>query len=213
MSVYDEDAAGWPSPLCLENPQRVDGDGLTVFYDVARDEDWLKLAGGRFYLPKEFHAFVDKPELPKCQLAIRVTPTGPACVRLTLVSSDEQPLTATRIRIPLGELVEEATVLAASHGEARYDPQEFLSSLTAAMTPAPGKLLPRERLEEAADVYRYALRLGQPPTNAVAEALNVSRSTAGRYVVRARRAGLLGPAVPGRAGEEQPPAGEEKDVG
>ena len=83
------------------------------------------------------------------------------------------------------------------------DPEAVLRELTPTGLPRaePGKRLPDELLEEVARVYRYALGRGWPPTNAVKKALNVSRPTAGRYVVRARRAGLLGPARPGVAGE------------
>jgi hypothetical protein len=59
-----------------------------------------------------------------------------------------------------------------------------------------------ELLANVAELYREAARVGQAPTQAVADTLGVPRSTAGRYVVRARREGHLGPA-PGRriAGE------------
>ena len=53
-----------------------------------------------------------------------------------------------------------------------------------------------------ADRYRYALRVSpDKPTEAIAEAFDVSRSTAGRWLVEARKRGLLAPATPGRAGE------------
>ncbi|PRY24062.1 hypothetical protein [Pseudosporangium ferrugineum] len=59
----------------------------------------------------------------------------------------------------------------------------------------------RELLEQVAQVYRAAFRDGQPPTQAVAETFHVSHSTAGRWVVEARKAGALGPATGTRPGE------------
>ena len=66
---------------------------------------------------------------------------------------------------------------------------------------APRRPLSSERLQEVADVYRRAFAKGQHPTEAVRVEFEVSRSTASRWVKRARQEGLLGPAVPRRAGE------------
>jgi transposase len=49
-------------------------------------------------------------------------------------------------------------------------------------------------LARVAEVYREAHALGSNPTRTVAQRLGVARSTAGRYVVQARRQGHLGPA-------------------
>ena len=58
-----------------------------------------------------------------------------------------------------------------------------------------------KRLAWVARTYRRAYAVGDPPKQAVAEGLGVSSATAGRWISRARRAGLLGPAEgPGRAG-------------
>jgi transposase len=48
-------------------------------------------------------------------------------------------------------------------------------------------------------VYRIAHAAGRPPAQAVAEVMGVPRSTAGRWIMRARRAGLLPPTSPGKA--------------
>lgn len=48
-----------------------------------------------------------------------------------------------------------------------------------------------ETLQQVARIYRLALLLGDAPTNAVASALGVPRSTAGRWVTRARDRGFL----------------------
>ena len=156
---------------------------------------------------------VERPTLPpRCQLRIGITAKGPSCLRLTLNGSVAEPLTAAGIRLPLRELVDEVVDQAALLGEERLptkaEREAFGGELAATFPRAePGKRLPDELLEEVARVYRYALQRGLPPTEAVKEALDVSRSTAGRYVVRARRAGLLGRASPGVAGELEPKGG------
>jgi hypothetical protein len=55
------------------------------------------------------------------------------------------------------------------------------------------------RLKEAAEVYREALRYREPPTKAVAEHFDISHGGASNLVSRARAAGLLPPTSPGVA--------------
>jgi hypothetical protein len=59
----------------------------------------------------------------------------------------------------------------------------------------------RRALEWVAYLYRVAVLMGEPPTKAVESALQLPRSTAGRWVAQARQEGHLGPAEgPGKAG-------------
>jgi len=60
-----------------------------------------------------------------------------------------------------------------------------------------------DELRKVRDVYRAAHAARKPPTAEVARELNVSRSTAGRYVQRAREKGFLGPTRPCVAGEQE----------
>lgn len=71
---------------------------------------------------------------------------------------------------------------------------------SAAREPRVG-LLNDETLDEVADVYRRAHARHQPPTRAVMDEWHVSRSTASRWIRRAREAGRLGAARPRVAGE------------
>jgi hypothetical protein len=64
--------------------------------------------------------------------------------------------------------------------------------------PGRGRRTADERLERVAEIYLGALAEGRPPVNAVAEDLPASRSTAGRLVGQARRAGLLTQTTRGR---------------
>jgi hypothetical protein len=56
-------------------------------------------------------------------------------------------------------------------------------------------------LTEVAEVYRAALIVGEPPTEAVAKHFNKSHSTAARWVMSARHGGHLGPALGPTGGE------------
>lgn len=56
-----------------------------------------------------------------------------------------------------------------------------------------------DQLATVAKVYREAMDAGDPPTLAVAGAYGVARSTAARWIQRARKGGFLGPARPGAA--------------
>jgi Mn-dependent DtxR family transcriptional regulator len=70
-----------------------------------------------------------------------------------------------------------------------------------------GDLLPAwdvgDPLEEVALTYRLAHAAGEPPTKAVMERLDISRSSASRGVAKAREKGLLGPAMERKAGEKR----------
>jgi hypothetical protein len=58
-----------------------------------------------------------------------------------------------------------------------------------------------EALQRVAAVYRMAHLMGLPPTESVAQDLDLPRSTAGRWVSMARQRGFLGKAEPRKAGE------------
>jgi hypothetical protein len=58
-----------------------------------------------------------------------------------------------------------------------------------------------ELLARVASVYREAIEEDKPPKKAVAAALNVAESTAGRYIGEARKKGHLRPTAPGKKGE------------
>ena len=57
--------------------------------------------------------------------------------------------------------------------------------------------------EHVAVIYRIAYACSRPPTQAVAEAFDVSRATAGRWIADARDQGFLGPAIERQAGERK----------
>jgi hypothetical protein len=65
-----------------------------------------------------------------------------------------------------------------------------------------------ETLRAVAQIYRVALLAGDAPTQAVAERLGVPRSTAGRWVTRARDRGFLTVVDPRASRTEGRPDGE-----
>jgi hypothetical protein len=200
------DTVTWPSAFSFGKSERLASIGWAL---VAYDSDGDRVHLGRYSLPALFEALVFKPDLPRCQLRIGIKSTGPACLRLTLVGSVPDPLTGARIRIPLDSLVREiATQIASAPAPGPSDTWEgfvqgFEAELANLARPERGKRISDEFLRQVADVYRYALGRGLAPTAAVGEAFNYSRSTAGRWIVEARRRGLLGPAIRGRAGEKE----------
>jgi hypothetical protein len=70
-----------------------------------------------------------------------------------------------------------------------------------ARRPRRGSPVTDEHLTQVAELYRAAFERGDPPTQTIADTMHVARSTAARWVGLARKRGLLGASLPGRAGE------------
>ncbi len=87
------------------------------------------------------------------------------------------------------------------------DPPVALMASMASLTKSPREVaaagLSDEALALTASIYRRALVSGDPPARAVHKSLGIPRSTAGRWIMLARRRGFLGDAP------EQRKAGEE----
>jgi hypothetical protein len=129
-------------------------------------------------------------------------------------------VTARQLRaIPLGEMIASLALSAAIGSKRPDDPiQAYLARvrgrpLRERVTPYPGpqarpgpKGHPSEHYERVAVAYREAL-VAHPraPMKALAEQLHYSDATVRRWVQRARDKGLLGPSIPGKAGEEPQP--------
>ena len=141
---------------------------------------------------------------------------------------EPKPLTATNLRsILLGKLREQAarsyreTVIEAAEARgflntdpSTADDERALAALrqwgrversVASAKPRRGRTgRPVERgpehLAQVAEIYRKAFRAGERPTKVVAERWKVSRTTAAKWVARAREAGMLGATTQRRAG-------------
>lgn len=105
------------------------------------------------------------------------------------------PVTAEQVRrLPLGTIITEAKRehAAAIRAVAEFygDPTNEIDAVTERWGPKRGRALTRADLQLVADSYNEAVRTYMPVTEAVAQACNVSRSTAGKRIMAARRAGL-----------------------
>lgn len=149
------------------------------------------------------------------ELVLRRRPGGPAPTAATLRSvALDSYLARSLEQLPPGQLGS-ARQLAGGHtfvSPARGRQEEEVRKVRRASSSPSGAEVRRQQLERVAKHYRHALEL-QPdddvagwrrrPTQYVAHKEHVSRGRAGDLLTEARRAGLLGPARPGRAGEGQ----------
>jgi hypothetical protein len=120
-------------------------------------------------------------------------------------------LKASKVRVRLDAMVQLAGVLAGAaprhaRGKTRWvspndlEESEFGEFTAGLQPPRRGKRLEQAHYERVAEVYKAALRRGQPPTQAVARAMHTARSNAGRWVMEARSRGLLPPAQEEKGG-------------
>jgi hypothetical protein len=127
-----------------------------------------------------------------------------------------RPITPEALhRFPLGRLLEEATLMVSKPaGEIprsikRWDNPEQVRRERASVAMRHRKRpnghrhhrLTDDYLAEVAEIYRQHVPTGKP-SKAVAEHFHYSHSSARRVVREARRRGFLGPARPGRGGEQ-----------
>jgi hypothetical protein len=124
-----------------------------------------------------------------------------------------EPVTREVLRnIPLRRLLHDAVAgLSMKVTETLPDGAQVIEPLTASerealderfgRRPRRGSPITDASLRAVADRYREAVERGDPPTQSVARELNVARSTAARWVTKARERDFLGPALKGRAGE------------
>jgi hypothetical protein len=163
----------------------------------------LASLGGGLAVPRRLRLTADKLELPYLVKLEVVLEAGRfICEQLTCSRrKDGPPVTGEGIRaLPIASMIRrgvEPEVLNAQRVDAdtvKLTPIEIPDRLTG---PTP------EALRAVAVIYRLAYATGSPPTKAVMDRFGLPRSTAGRWVARARDAGLLGAASPRKAGESR----------
>ena len=131
-----------------------------------------------------------------------------------------EPISSTGVRVPLGELLAEflagakrsAWIAAnAKHAPSWTSLEEWRQSgartlkkiedATAKRGPGRPAVYDRAHFEQVAGIYAEALRYGEAPTEAVAFEMHVSKSTAAKWVAKARsqKLGLLPETVRGKA--------------
>jgi hypothetical protein len=183
--------------------------------EPAREPDgtisYVPLRGG-YAVPRRFTA-----ESATIALEIEVDSDGTRHCRAAAVrATGDEDVTSETLRIPLARLMKQA-VAGASRYYASMEPggepvfhvflrgprdAEFYDEYTRdARRPRRGSPLNDEHLRQVTELYRAALERGDPPTQTVADEMHAARSTAARWVAKARERGLLGASVRGKAGE------------
>ena len=189
----------------------------------------VRVSGDQMACPSEFFATFKLAQrrvpMPELEIHVCLDSGQPTCLGLQVVSGTGS-LTGSVLReLPIGAMVREAVVFASFpytrdraegmgrgfelDGETAFhlaDIDAVLESRRA--TRVRVKARPRERgipvddafLQQVARVYMDALGSGNQPTKCIKEKYTVGRATASRWVRRARDAGHLPPASPGRAG-------------
>jgi len=160
---------------------------------------------GRRFVPRRIEATGGSADLG-VSMTVDTDQQGTSRVtRLELTQLDGGPaVTSAGLRgLPLARLVREALSLVTmeqtsrSSGTVRLDPARG----DGGRGPRRGAPITDEHLRDVAARYRAALECGLPATQTVADEMHASRPTAARWVNRARERGILGPSLPGRAGE------------
>lgn len=201
------------SPIWYRTGMATDDQGterhsrISTSFDSAKVKAWLKWGPG-FVLPDRFSAKIDGDWLPcRVELELAASDRGVHCVALRLESRDAgEPVTASGLRgVPLGECIRLAT--AAMLRPAEHKPDELriqlgphdLAETTDLASRRPQRRIPRDWLQEAADIY---LSAPEHPTQAVERQHSqapITYSTARRWVAEARQLGLIPKTTPGRA--------------
>lgn len=153
-------------------------------------------------LPKAFNATFYGPELPcRVSLDLEFEDGRLECKELKCTVRDgDDELTSEAIRqIPVRLLIQEAAEYVLQDEVPRKRVQYILEDLDYQTLVSRGPT--PETLEWVAVIYRFAYACHDDPTKSVVERFGIPRSTAGRWVAKAREQGFLGPAADRRAGE------------
>ncbi len=161
-------------------------------------------------LPVEFLLrYPGSTDQPSLQLTFGIRRGEPACTAITIESKGEgRPVLPKDIEIIKRELNNwsEVAITSVMHHADERDPSvikapAFVDDSTARSTYRASQKRARkggveDRLDEVAALYRDNIKGGV--YRAIAERFGVSEATAGRYVGRARKAGLLPPTQSGK---------------
>jgi hypothetical protein len=165
------------------------------------ERDPLVRTGAANALPSSFSAEVDDPQQPYAlDLRVRTIPgRRPEVVELRMeLRNPKRPggITTEGLR---SVQIAKALQMAISRA---VKPMTAEAGEPALARPLRGVPVTEHFLEQVADVYRSAVASGSPaPVAEVSRQLGGSRPTAGRWVVQARKAGILRPALGTKPGE------------
>ena len=177
---------------------------------------WIRT--GDFAVPSRFRASASVDGFD-VRLLVVVGERGPGAIEVTIEQLDGaqgEPVTHRVLRkLTIDQIVRDAlrqlsrpAISAESEtgipGTFRVEGDDPASVWGGRPVPEPGrgKRTDAARLARVAGIYREAVSAGRPPVKAIAELLPSSRSTAGRLVGQARKAGLLSETARGRTGAD-----------
>lgn len=181
------------------------------------DRAWWIRSGDRA-IPSRFHAATTVDGFSIRLFAV-VGERGPGAVEVTIEQPDGgkgEPVTHRVLRkLTTDQIVRDALaqlsrpVTSAEDetgipGTFRVEGIEDIYGGRAVSAPGRGRDTEPDRLARVAEIYRSAVAAGRPPVKAVTDELPSSRSTAGRLVGQARKAGLLRETTHGRVGADAP---------
>lgn len=151
------------------------------------------------------------------RLFIKVIEGVPRCVGIFCVPYEGEYIAAADLRrLPLGQLIEDAVTWLGRPATDDFvrpenitleEARELKSAVTdhfrrTSRRPRGNKPPSADDLQKVAEIYRNNIGKGSP-TQAVADQMPLTRSTAGRWVGWARDRGFLGPALGPRPGEKK----------
>jgi len=170
----------------------------------------------RYAVPRLIHASATDEDLGlDLGLEVEIGDRGePRCRQLEVRATGEDEVTGETLRrVPVARLLGLVLAVAAwkvtspttmQTGMAAGAMREFYQSYArGSRRPRRGSPLTDANLRQVAELYRAAFDRGDPPTATIAGELHIARSTAARWVAKARERGLLGPSIRGRAGEAE----------
>jgi hypothetical protein len=148
-----------------------------------------------------FRAEIDREGLPLVALDIDARWEGPPrCLGVTVLRRDAEDELVGTLRLPLEKLMRDAIAGGCRRvGQPVADARSVIEALGLPRRRT-ARRLSDDNLERAALIYTEALARGRrDPVACVVEELYLSRSTAGRWIMEARRKGYLPPTEPRRA--------------
>jgi len=176
----------------------------------AEPHGWIRSTENRAF-PSRFYVQTDMDGYKVTMLA-EVGQRGPGATHVAVrqpEGRDGAPVTMTVLRrVAVDQVIREAVdqlsrPAMADDSEPGAFCVEGIGGVWHGPAPRPsgrGSQTADARLQRVAEVYLDAVAAGKPPVKAVEKQLHFSRSTAGRLVGQARKAGLLTPTTRGRRG-------------
>lgn len=172
---------------------------------------------GKTGIPLEFTAVVNDTRFPICVLDLVTDNYGRVDFdRITFARrKGDSPLQVAKLRAPLDRYRRDAVGLVTHEvaeirdgravlrrGEDTFDTFADEYDRVVRRTPHRGRKTSDDDLERVAEIYRAAVAAGRSPAKAIVAEIPSSEEHARRKVRLARERGFLGPAIPGRAGEQ-----------